>query len=181
MSAVINDRYTAKMDQPFVVFLVGARINKPLQFRKWGLVVNAFPEMLKSLYAHPEKGFLGGENFFRAFPIASVLISYWRSFEDLERFARAKDDAHLPAWRRFNKEIGYDGSVGVWHETYMVQPQAQEALYANMPLFGLAKATGQSIPVRSGYRNDARGRMKGENVEPLPDSLRVEEYISQAH
>ncbi|MEH2140213.1 monooxygenase family protein [Nostoc sp.] len=28
------------------------------------------------------------------------LIQYWRSFEDLERFARNSADAHLKAWQR---------------------------------------------------------------------------------
>ncbi|MBA4115324.1 MAG: DUF4188 domain-containing protein [Rubrobacter sp.] len=50
-------------------------------------------------------------------PLASV----WRSFEDLERFARNPDDPHLPSWRRFNQTVGSDGSVGIWHETYVVR------------------------------------------------------------
>ena len=32
----------------------------------------------------------------------AALVQYWRSYEDLERFARNPDDPHLPAWRRFN-------------------------------------------------------------------------------
>jgi fumigallin biosynthesis monooxygenase-like protein len=55
--------------------------------------------MLRELYRHPEKG----------------------SFEDLERFARIPDDPYLPAWRRFNRMVGADGSVSIWHETYIVQ------------------------------------------------------------
>lgn len=174
MSAVINDRFTTQIDQPFVVFLVGMRVNNFFAFRKWMMVTNAFPKMIQVLYEHPEKGFLGGESFFRFFPVTTIMVSYWRSFEDLERFARGKDDPHLEAWRRFNKEIGNSGDVGVWHETYAVEPGRYEALYGNMPLFGLAKATKNVVPIRPGALRDARGRLKG-HPEPVPAGLEVYE------
>jgi hypothetical protein len=50
-----------------------------------------------------------------------ALVQYWRSFEDLERFARNPDDPHMPAWQRFNRSVGSDGSVGIFHETYLVE------------------------------------------------------------
>lgn len=103
--------------------------------------------MTKVLYEHPEKGFLGGESFFRLFPLTTLLVSYWRSFEDLERFARSKDDPHLKAWQDFYRNVGMDGSVGIWHETYMVEPGKYEAFYGNMPLFGLAAATKKAVPI----------------------------------
>ncbi|MBX3082425.1 MAG: DUF4188 domain-containing protein [Anaerolineae bacterium] len=175
MSTVINDRVTAQMEQPFAVFLIGMRVNKPLQFRKWMKVASAMPPMLEALYKHPEKGFLSGETYYSLFPLQTILVSYWRSFEDIERFARAKDDPHLAAWIHFNREIGYDGSVGVWHETYTIEPGHSESLYANMPLFGLGKAVGSTIPVHGGHLRNARGRMKGQDVEALPPELVVYE------
>ncbi|CAM5694173.1 hypothetical protein SANTM175S_00904 [Streptomyces antimycoticus] len=33
------------------------------------------------------------------------------------------------------------GKVGFWHETYAVPAGAHEAVYVNMPAFGLGKAT----------------------------------------
>jgi hypothetical protein len=77
-----------------------------------------------------------------------------RSSEDLERFVRKPDDPHLPAWRRFNQAVGADGSVGIWHETYMVERAGYEAIYSNMPLFGLARAT-EHVPA-IGRRETAR-------------------------
>lgn len=68
--------------------------------------------------------------------------SYWRSFDDLERYARAKDHEHFPAWVRFYKEVGLQDHIGIWHETYMVHANEYECIYANMPQFGLAKAHG---------------------------------------
>ena len=73
--------------------------------------MRAVGPMLRELYRHPEKGFLGGELFlYRRGP---ALVQYWRSFEYLERSAHNPDDPHLPAWRRLNRLVGSDVSVGI--------------------------------------------------------------------
>lgn len=159
MAKVMPGRYTAQIDEPFVVFLIGMRINEFFAFRKWVPVAMAMGPMLRTLYQHPEKGFLGGETYLSL--RGPMLIQYWRSFEDLEKFARDKSDPHLAAWRRFNKAIGSDGSVGIWHETYLVEPGKYEAVYGNMPIFGLASATEHVAAV--GRRETARRRLGGEN------------------
>lgn len=157
MTSVIPGRFTAQTEQPFVVFLIGMRVNQFTAFSKWVPVAQAMGPMLKTLHQHPEKGFLGGENFFRIFPIATLLLSYWRSFEDLEQFARNPSEPHLQAWQRFTRAVGNDGSVGIWHETYLVEAGNYEAIYANMPVFGLAAAT-QHAPI-TGRRETAAGRV----------------------
>lgn len=144
---VYPGRYTAETTQPFVVFLIGMRVNQPWQVRKWMSVASAMPPMLKSLYTNAEeKGFLGAEQFFRLFPLTTMMVSYWRSFEDLERFARSPEDPHLAAWQTFMQQVGKDGSVGIFHETYQIQPGQYECIYGNMPAFGLAAAT-QHVPI----------------------------------
>jgi hypothetical protein len=173
MPPVFPGRYTAQVDEPFVVFLVGMRVNKPAAVSRWMPVASAMPKMLEVLYAHPEKGFLGGESFFRVFPITTLLLTYWRSFDDLERFARSQDDPHLDAWRRFNQAVGADGSVGFWHETYLVQPERFEAVYGNMPRFGLAAAT-RHVPA-IGRRETARRRLGGDNEPAIPSPQVVEQ------
>ena len=159
---IYKGRYTAAMPDSFAVFLIGSRMN---DWRLWKVrwIGQAMTSMLQTLYAHPEKGFLGGENFFRAFPVTTILVSYWRSFEALERFAHDKSDPHLEAWRAFNKRVGDDGSFGIWHETYLVQAGQYEVLYGNMPLFGLARAS-QHIPI-TGRRDTARGRIGQEQPQ----------------
>jgi hypothetical protein len=144
---ILAQRVTAELSEPFVVFLIGMRVNKFFAFKKWGVAFNSFPKMLNELYAHPELGFLHGETFYCLKPIMPVMISYWRSFDHLERFARSRDHTHLPAWREFYKQVGTDGTVGIWHETYTIAPGQYESIYANMPLFGLAKAAGKVTPV----------------------------------
>ena len=38
------------------------------------------------------------------------------------------------------RELMNDGSVGIWHETYLIEPGKFECVYGNMPVFGLAAA-----------------------------------------
>lgn len=165
MASVIPGRFTAHKEEPFVVFLIGIRVNRLLAFKKWVPTARAMGPMLRELYDNSQKGFLGAEQFF--YWPGAALVQYWRSFDDLERFARDPDDPHFPAWRRFNETVGTDGSVGIWHETYAVEAGRHETIYNNMPLFGLAKAT-EHVPAR-GRLETARRRMRqGENEPAVP-------------
>jgi fumigallin biosynthesis monooxygenase-like protein len=56
--AIFNGRYSAQIDGPFVVFLIGFRINRLWQFWKWMPVASAMGPMLRELATHPEKGLL---------------------------------------------------------------------------------------------------------------------------
>lgn len=160
---IFNGRYTAKAEEPFVVFLIGMRINKWWRFDKWIPVANAMTPMMQMLFTHPEKGFLHAE-FYWNFS-GPVIIQYWRSFEDLERFARNPSDPHLAPWKKFNQAVGADGIVGIWHETYTVNPDQFESVYGNMPRFGLAAAMGH-VPA-TGRRETARLRLGSKN-SPMP-------------
>lgn len=165
MSRVFPGRYTADIEGAIVVFIIGFRINKLLAFRKWMPVASAIGPMMSTLYQNPEKGFLGGQTF--AYWPGLVSMQYWRSFDDLERFAHNPADVHFPAWRRFNQAISADGTVGIFHETYLVEAGCYEAVYGNMPVFGLA-ATSQHV-LAVGRRETARRRLGGEN-EPAVEA-----------
>jgi hypothetical protein len=164
MSKIFNGRYTAKTDEPFVVFLIGMRVNKWWRIDKWLPVSNAMNPMMQALYTKPEKGFLHAE-FFWNFN-GPVLIQYWRSFEDLEQFARNPSDPHLGPWKKFNQAVGNDGTVGIWHETYTVRPDQFESVYGNMHRFGLAAAMEHVEAV--GRRETARKRLESNQIyEPV--------------
>ena len=165
MVQIVPGRYTARMEEPFVIFIIGMRINRPLAVRKWLPTFRAMGPMLKELYQHPEKGFLGAEFFLYRW--GPAILQYWRSFDDLERFARNPDDPHFPAWRRFNRTVGTDGSVGIWHETFAVEAGCHETIYNNMPLFGLAKAT-EHVPARGRLETARRRMRRGENEPAVP-------------
>ena len=156
MNRVVPGRFTADVDGDFVVFIIGMRVNKPWLLHKWLPVAVAMPRMLRWLDKHPQAGLLGFQS--GGTPRSPSLIQYWRSFEDLERFAKQMDAPHIGPWRRFAKAIGNSGDVGIWHETYKVRAGEYEAVYGNMPVSGLAKAT-KHVPV--GKRGESAARRIG--------------------
>jgi len=163
MTKIYNGRYTAHSDQPFVVFLIGMRINKWWRFDKWVPVAGAMTPMLTTLFTHPEKGFLHAEFYWNF--TGPITVQYWRSFEELEQFARNPSDPHLGAWKKFNQAVGTDGSVGIWHETYLVEPNKFEVFYGNMPKFGLGAAMEHTIAV--GQRETARLRLSKDKASKV--------------
>ena len=156
MAEIIKNRVCANPDGEFVVFLIGMRFNKLWKVSSWLPVVTAMPRMLKELSLRPELGLLGFRNWISLPNI--MVVQYWRSFEDLEAYARNRDLEHLPAWHAFNKAIGSNGDVGIWHETYLIEPGRFESIYNNMPPFGLGDATVLADAV--GARQEARARIK---------------------
>ena len=158
-------RYSAQIDGDFVVFLIGARINRWLKLPSFVPIGRAMGRMQAELTARPELGCLHIENWFGR---TSISVQYWRSFEDLEAYARSRDAEHLPAWRDFNRRIRDNGDIGIWHETFKVKAGEYEAIYGNMHRFGLARA-GQhcrlgrtsTAAIRSGTRADDSAPVEG--------------------
>ena len=157
MAQIIKQRMAAEADGSFVLFLIGMRVNRWWKVWKWWPVATAMPRMIIELYKNPELGMLHAQTLF-AFPNI-VVTQYWRSFEDLEGYAKDKDRAHLPAWQAFNKSIGSDGDVGIWHETYLVKAGQYEAVYSGMPPHGLGRVS-RLVPA-TGNREAARQRLSG--------------------
>lgn len=117
------------------------------------------------LLANKHLGLLHAERF--AHWRGADLVQYWRTFEQLEHFARDPKLLHLPAWKAFNQAVGSDGSVGIWHETYLIHAGQYECVYGNMPRRGLALA-GKHAPA-TGRRETARRRL-GLDGEPAVPS-----------
>jgi Domain of unknown function (DUF4188) len=162
MSHVIAQRVTATLDAPeFVVFLIGARINRWWKVGSWLPVVRAMPRMIAELEANPELGLLGYE---QAVGRTSIFVQYWRSSRHLLDYAKARDSAHLPAWREFNRRVGSNGDVGIWHETYIVKRGNYENIYNNMPPFGFGRV-GKLEPV---------GKRRGASTESASDRLALD-------
>ena len=154
MAEAKQGRWTAQIDGDFVVFLIGARLDwrHPVRsFRDLG-GMKGMPHMLKYLSERPESGLLGYENYG-----LTMNVQYWRSFEDLERFATAQDEPHKPAWRNYWKRVGRDPRSGIWHETYLVRASEYEAVYGNMPPHGLGQA-GELVKLTAD--SSARTRLK---------------------
>lgn len=161
---VLTGRHTAEVGpQGAVVFLIGMRFNRWWRVDRWWPVFTAMPRMLRHLAADRGSGLLGYHLWFGR---TVLVLQYWRSTEDLIAFAADPHAPHATAWREFNRRIAAGGAVGVWHETYAVAPGQLEAVYVNMPRFGLAAAT-RHVPVgpRTGSAR-ARLRRRGDAGRP---------------
>ena len=166
--AITKARMTAQIEGDFVVFMIGMRINRPWKVRSWFPVFTAMPKMLRELQKQPEMGLLGYEQILSN-PRSPMVIQYWRSFEQLEAYARSKDAVHFPAWVKFNQKVGSNGDVGIWHETYVIRAGEYETVYNNMPPHGLAKAT-FSVPA-AGAKRSAALRLGREGAADYPEEI----------
>ncbi|MFF3908619.1 DUF4188 domain-containing protein [Streptomyces sp. NPDC001848] len=147
----IEGRTTAASEDGVVVFHVGMRINSFAAVRSWWPVVRAMGPMLAELERDEGSGLLGYKSLLGGVR-ELYLVQYWESKEKLLAYAAAPDKNHRPAWAAFNRRLREGkGKVGFWHETYVVPASSHEAVYMNMPEFGLGRAIGV-VPV--GRRGD---------------------------
>ncbi len=156
MADIRQGRWTAQIEGDFVVFIIGARLQAthPLRsLRDLGEFKRGMRSMLGYLSEHPEKGLLG----FQTAGVSTLVVQYWRSFEHLEAFAKDEDDPHLATWRNYWRRVGRSSRTGIWHETYLVRSGEYEAIYGNMPPFGLGRAS-ELVRVESG--SSARQRLR---------------------
>ena len=128
-------------EQGGVLFLTGMRINRLRRVRHWLPVLRAMTTMLTSQAKDPDSGVLWSRTWTSGRIL--MVMQHWRTAEELGAFASDADHPHAAAMRDFNKRLAGTGDVGVWHETYAVSSEATEALYGNMPTFGLAEAYGR--------------------------------------
>jgi len=157
MAKVVTGRMSADIEGDFVVFLIGMRFNRPWHLIKNLYAFTAMPRMLAHLRRHPEAGLLHAILVFGSG--GPLVIQYWRSVEQLEAFARDARAPHHPAWKTWNRLVGYDKPhVGIWHESYQVKAGNYECLYGNMPRFGLARAA-EHVPV--GRKGETAAERRG--------------------
>ncbi len=152
---ILADRQAAEIDGDFVVFLIGMRINRLWKLHRWWQLAGAMGGMIRELHQHPDMGLLHARTHL-GFP-GLMMVQYWRSFAQLQNYATRADAQHLPAWRNFNRMVGTNGDVGIWHETYLINAGQSESIYVNMPPYGLGRA-GQLVPAQ-GRKSSAKGRL----------------------
>ena len=162
---IVPGRMTARIDGDFAVFLIGMRVNEALRPDRWVPVARAMPRMLAELFRQRDLGFLHGETMLGWRMV--IMFQYWRSFDHLHAYAHARDRAHLPAWSAFNRMARGNHSVGIFHETYLVHTGQYEAVYVDMPAFGLGKC-GDLSPA-TGRLQNARDRIGASSPDdPTP-------------
>lgn len=139
MAGIARGRWTHEHTGDLTVFLIGMRINRLWRPDLWGPTLAAMGPMLAELSKDPESGFLG----YRALLGSGgpTVLQYWRTPEDVYRYASDTNAHHRPAWAAFNRRARRaPGVVGVWHETYQIA--RAESMYVDTPVMGLAASTG---------------------------------------
>lgn len=111
VGAIDTERTTAEIDGDFVIYINGMRLNKLRAVHKWLLAGRKLAKMFDRLEADPDSGLLGYQPAFMGVRSGAV-IRYWRSLEDIRRFARDPDDLHVPAWKWYEEAVGDSGEVG---------------------------------------------------------------------
>ncbi|WP_225840519.1 DUF4188 domain-containing protein [Streptomyces sp. NK08204] len=154
---VTPGRTTADTQGDVVVLLIGMRINRFRAVHLWLPVMLAMLRMLRELRSDSTRGLLS-RVLLTASPRTYYVVQYWQSKEQLYAYATAPDAFHHKAWAMVNRKekAGKLASrVGLWHEAYIVPEGSYEAIYGDMPPFGLAAAHGQ-IPLerRGRYAKD---------------------------
>ncbi|MCI3933301.1 DUF4188 domain-containing protein [Streptomyces sp. AN091965] len=146
--SVTAGRTTADARGEVVVLLIGMRVNHFWAVHHWGPVFLAMVRMLRELGRDKSQGLLR-HVLLTASPRTYYVVQYWESKEQLYAYAHSPRMFHHRAWAIANRKERAGKArrhVGLWHETYIVPEGAYEAIYMDMPAFGLAAAHGQ-VPV----------------------------------
>lgn len=172
MAEILEGRWTAEVDGDFVVFLIGAQVRNPFRARRALPLLGQMRGMLADLerdrVAGIDRGFLGYQSH-GVGPIG-VIVQYWRSFDDLERFARAPGERHAEVWRAWYRAAQHRSrAAGIWHESFAVRAGQYEAVYQGTPVMGLLKAgRPQRITHRTLTARDRLRRTDQPETAPVP-------------
>ncbi|WP_445258686.1 DUF4188 domain-containing protein [Nocardioides aurantiacus] len=160
-------RVTHAYEGDLVLFLIGVRLHQPWRVGVVGRVLAAMPRMVAELEPNRDEaergeaehlGFLGARYLLDGGH--PTVLQYWRSAEQLYRYAADPGREHRPAWKAFH---GYaakaPGAVTIWHETYVVPAGGLESVYVGAAGFGLASLGGTAPVAQRGER--ARQRLAG--------------------
>jgi hypothetical protein len=170
---VIERKIAADRDDEFVVFHIGLRINALWKIHRWLPIFLIAPRMVRELVSDPESGLLGSRTVVGPGVRNFGFVQYWDSFEALRDYARDSGRLHFPAWQEYYEDgTKDDAAVGIWHETYIVDPDEYETVYNNMPPFGLAASETTDIIPAEEQHNTAAGRLghTDGSDSPLEDS-----------
>jgi hypothetical protein len=164
MSARVT-RVTHAYEGDLVLFMIGMRIHQPWRLGVVARTFAAMPRMIAELERNRKAADSGNAEDLGFLSARLVLdgthptvIQYWRSTEDLYRYAANPELMHRPAWKAF---YGWAAkapeAVTIWHETYAVPAGGHESIYAGPARFGLAALDGVVPISQRGER--ARERM----------------------
>jgi len=183
---------------PGAVMILGARSNSPLGMFADGMedIGRYFNAMIEDLEKNREEsGFMGVSSWISSERSAAnefSTFSYWRSVDDIHRFALG--EVHRKAWNWWNDTAHKHKNVGIMHEIFAIpEHHGWEGIYINYHPTGLAATTkvvegseknGQKLWVnpivdaRKGQYRTSMGRLNhGDPQGQMNDSVAVDPYL----
>jgi hypothetical protein len=127
---------SAEIKEPMCLFLVGMQCRSWKSMWKIPFILIRMRKIYGELLSNKDSGFLWGKFFTSNRPKTTLLLSYWKSSEHIERFISDKKFSHHQATKDYYKRLGQDPNIGIWHETYEINPGQAETLYYGMNPFG---------------------------------------------
>ncbi|KEF62342.1 uncharacterized protein A1O9_00314 [Exophiala aquamarina CBS 119918] len=154
---------------PGAVMILGTRSNSPMGFLADGFkeVGDRFRDMIAQLEeTREESGLMGMSSWISAGERSSrneyATISYWRSVEDIHRFALSQ--IHKDTWQWWNDTAKKHKHIGIMHEIFALPERSGwEGIYVNYQLTGLGATT---RPVRNKESGEAMW------INPIVDASR---------
>jgi len=141
-----QDANTANIEEPFVVFLIGMRINQLWALHRWIPWRDRWTDDFRA-FPEPRQGISIGAPMDRlAGSDAGAVLEVIRRARGL---CALRVRFHLPAWKAFNKNVGADGSVGsgtrpiLWARSSM-NVCTPTCLASAWPTLGACRGCGQS-------------------------------------
>jgi heme-degrading monooxygenase HmoA len=122
-------------NEKVTIFLLGFKINHPLGILAphISIINNSNVKMWQELEADsPESGYFGSTEQTVRDPrgaVEVVTISYWRSMQDVHRFAYGP--THRKIWEYWNNHSKELAHLGIIHELFEVDKHKWEAVYLN--------------------------------------------------
>lgn len=158
---VVEQKVTAERDEDFVVFHIGMRINAFWKIHQWLPLLLLAPRMVRELVNDTESGLLESRTVVGPGIRQVGFVQYWESFDALHEYAHDQDQLHFPAWQDYYQNgTNEDTAVGIWHETYLVDPARSETVYNNVPPLGLAACDDTELTAATDELTTAGGRLQ---------------------
>ncbi|EXJ80093.1 hypothetical protein A1O3_08379 [Capronia epimyces CBS 606.96] len=158
-------------EEKVVVFLLGAKSNHPLGIfaPNFKIVGDSLMSMISDLnQGAPDNGFYGGSswtNQYKNDATEFLFLSYWRSTEDIHKFAYSP--LHHETWDWWNKTLDQNDHIGINHEIFEVDRKHWEAIYVNFQ----PTLLGATTYLRKGDKMIG-GTVNDQWISPLIDARR---------
>ncbi len=167
-----NGNFTGPGKEKVAILLLGAKSNHPLGIfaPDFKYVSSLLQRMTNELENDPtqDSGFLGQTSLERTDANGArefILVSYWRSIEDVHKYAHGP--AHREAWKWWESTLKHHDYIGFMHEVYEADKGMWEGVYINFQPTLLGNTTY--------LKKDGKlvgGEVKEEWVSPLLDANR---------